>query len=110
MGLRPDVKADFVGLGTGDIWTYGVSLGFPDLGKKGNLGGIAIGVEPYLGNAGNLQAGAQNDLPLHIEGFYKYQLNDNISITPGVVWVLSPGQNSDNDDVLIGTLRTTFTF
>ena len=104
------VNAAFVGLGTGDIWTYGVSLGFPDLGKKGNLGGIAIGVEPYLGNAGNLQAGAQNDLPLHLEGFYKYQLSDNLSITPGVVWVLSPGQNSDNDDVLIGTLRTTFTF
>ncbi|PHM08572.1 carbohydrate porin, partial [Nostoc sp. 'Peltigera malacea cyanobiont' DB3992] len=37
-------------------------------------------------------------------------VSDNISVTPGVIWLTSPGQNSDNDDAIIGTLRTTFTF
>ena len=50
------------------------------------------------------------DVPYQIEGFYKYRVSDNISITPGVIWLTSPGQNSDNDDAIIGTLRTTFTF
>ncbi len=104
------INANFVGVGRGDIWTYALALGFPDLGKKGNLGGIAVGVEPYLANARQLSAGARNDLPIHLEGFYKYQLNDNISITPGVTWILSPGQNTNNSDAVIGTVRTTFTF
>ncbi|MEO1378699.1 MAG: carbohydrate porin, partial [Cyanobacteria bacterium J06635_10] len=41
---------------------------------------------------------------------YKYRVNDNVSITPGVIYQTSSGQNDDNDDVFIGTLRTTFTF
>ena len=102
------INADFVndGQGTKNIWTYGVGLALPDFGKKGNLLGLMAGAEPYLGNP----TGARNDIPLHFEGFYKYQLNDNISITPGLIWVINPGQNTNNDDVVIGTLRTTFTF
>ncbi|HTL87970.1 MAG TPA: iron uptake porin [Leptolyngbya sp.] len=108
------VDANFVNDGEGNkrIWTYGAGLAFPDFGKKGNLLGFMAGAEPYLGNpsAGQRAAGIGNSIPLHFEGFYKYQLNDNISITPGVIWVVNPGQNSANDDVVIGTLRTTFTF
>jgi Carbohydrate-selective porin, OprB family/S-layer homology domain len=100
------INADFVndGAGSQDIWTYGAGLALPDFGKKGNLLGLVAGVEPYRGDA------ATNDLPLHFEGFYKYQLNDNISVTPGVIWIVNPGQNDANDDIVIGTVRTTFTF
>ncbi|MHC5610837.1 MAG: iron uptake porin [Nostoc sp.] len=44
------------------------------------------------------------------EGLYKYRLTDNIAITPGVIWITAPGQNDDNQDAVIGTVRTTFTF
>ncbi|ARV60147.1 hypothetical protein BZZ01_17290 [Nostocales cyanobacterium HT-58-2] len=104
------INAEFVKLGTGDIWTYALTFAFPDLGKKNNLGGIVVGVEPYLGNASEFALDAKNDIPIHIEAFYKYQLNNNISITPGVIWILSPGQNSENPDAIIGTIRTTFLF
>jgi hypothetical protein len=97
---------NLVGSGSADIWYYALGLAFPDLGKQGNLGGIVVGAEPYLG--GN--PAPNNDLSLHIEGFYKYQLTDNIAITPGVIWITAPGQNSDNQGALIGTVRTTFTF
>ncbi|NEO66482.1 MAG: carbohydrate porin, partial [Moorea sp. SIO4G2] len=30
--------------------------------------------------------------------------------TPGVIWVINPEQSDDNDDAVIGTIRTTFTF
>ena len=92
------------GSGSGDIWYYALGLGFPDLGKEGNLGGIVIGAEPYLGEAN------PNDLSLHLEAFYKYQINNNISITPGIIWITSPNQNSGNADGIIGTIRTTFSF
>lgn len=95
-----------------NIWYYGGGLAFPDLGKKGNLGGIFVGVEPYtnglrtIGGSNTLRA----DTPLHIEGFYKYQLTDNVSITPGIIWISTPNQDTTNQDAVIGTLRTTFSF
>jgi hypothetical protein len=101
-----DVSVGGFELEDGEIWSYGLGIAFQDLGKKGNLAGLVAGVQPYLGNS----APFNNDIPLHFEGFYKYQLNDNISITPGVIWILNPGQSDGNDDVIIGTVRTTFTF
>jgi hypothetical protein len=94
----------------GEVWTYGVSLGLADFGMKGSLLGLVAGVEPYLGNPNEVQVVADNDLPLHFEAFYKFKMNDFISITPGVIYIVNPGQTDDNEDALIGTLRTTFTF
>ncbi|MEH2290189.1 iron uptake porin [Nostoc sp.] len=104
---------DVTGFGAGDdyeAWSYGLGVALPDLGKKGNVLGIFAGAEPYARNRGGVFAGTGNDIPYHFEGFYKYRVSDNISITPGVIWLTSPGQNSNNDDAIIGTLRTTFTF
>ncbi|WP_373527659.1 iron uptake porin [Nostoc sp.] len=101
---------DVVGFGADDnyeAWSYGLGIALPDFGKKGNVLGIFAGAEPY---AFNRVGFAGNDIPYHFEGFYKYRVSDNISITPGVIWLTSPGQNSANDDAIIGTLRTTFTF
>ncbi|MEH2047814.1 iron uptake porin [Nostoc sp.] len=104
---------DVTGVGADDdyeAWSYGLGVALPDLGKKGNVLGIFAGAEPYARNRGGVFAGTGNDIPYHFEGFYKYRVSDNISITPGVIWLTSPGQNSNNDDAIIGTLRTTFTF
>lgn len=92
-----------------DIWNWQVGLALPDLGKKGNLGGIIVGQEPRVtGSSGGLAR--DRDTSLHIEGFYQYQLTENIALTPGVVWLTAPDHNKDNDDVVIGTVRATFTF
>ncbi|MCL6752203.1 carbohydrate porin [Nostoc sp. CCCryo 231-06] len=105
---------DVTGFGANDdyeAWSYGLGVALPDFGKKGNVLGIFAGAEPYSFNRTGLAPGlAGNDIPYHFEGFYKYRVSDNISITPGVIWLTSPGQNSANDDAIIGTLRTTFTF
>ncbi len=89
------------GRGSIDVWTYALGLSFADFGKKGNLLGLLAGTEPYEGGRGSI--------PIHVEGFYRIRLNDNISITPGVIWIVNSDQNNDKDS-LIGTLRTTFTF
>ena len=89
-----------------EIWSYGLGVGFSDLGKEGNVLGLFAGVPPYVGGA----AGGGNKTPLQIEGFYKYQLNDSISITPGVIWLSNPNESSTDEDAIIGTVRTTFKF
>jgi hypothetical protein len=98
--------------GDADIWYGGLGLALPDLGKKGNLLGLFAGVEPYLAGleVDGRQAGIRTDRSYHLEGFYKYQLTENISITPGIIWLTAPNQNDNNNDAVIGTLRTTFTF
>lgn len=91
-----------------DIWNYAIAAAFPDAFGEGNLAGLIVGVEPYLGNAPELGVG-DDDLPIHIEGFYRFKVNDNISITPGVIYLLAPNQD-DSDSTIIGTVRTTFNF
>jgi hypothetical protein len=96
-----------------DIWNWAVTLAFPDLGKEGNLGGLVVGMEPKVTDSSVELPGLDNtdrDTSLHIEAFYQYQLTDNIAITPGVVWITAPNHNQDNDDIVIGTIRSTFTF
>ena len=100
----------FSGEGNGEMWFYGMGLAFPDLFADGNLGGITVGVEPYLAGEDIDDFFVENDTSLHIEGFYRYQLTDNISITPGVIWITAPDQNRSNEDSIVGTLRTTFQF
>ncbi len=52
----------------------------------------------------------ETDIPLHIEAFYRYQVNDNVSITPGIIWLTAPNQDSSNGSAFISTIRTTFEF
>ncbi|MEQ8969940.1 MAG: iron uptake porin [Coleofasciculus sp. C1-SOL-03] len=104
--------ARLIGLGDADIWNFALGLVFPDLGKEGNLAAIVAGAEPTLRGL-DVPGGTNDfnrDFAYHIEGFYKYQVSDNLSITPGIIWLTSPNQNSDNSDAVIGTVRTTFTF
>ena len=93
-----------------DIWNWAVTLGFQDLGKKGNLAGIVVGMEPKVTDSSIDEIDRDRDTSYHIEAFYQFKINDNIAITPGVIWLTAPDHNDDNDDVVIGALRTSFTF
>ena len=104
---------DAILLGEGDatIWNFAATLRFPDLFKEGNYGAIIVGAEPWLEEldlADNTSF--ENDLPLHIEALYKYKVSNNITVTPGVILLTAPNQDNDNDTIVIGTLRTVFSF
>lgn len=107
-----DADGVLVGRGTQDVWNWAATLAFPDLGKEGSLGGIIVGMEPWVASSSIDVEGFDDDdeTSLHAEAFYQYQLNDNIAITPGVIYINNPDNNENNDDLFIGTLRTTFTF
>jgi len=110
-GFGTYTNATLIGRGNGDIWTFGGGVAFSDFGKEGNLLGIFAGMQPTLRS---LDAPGARDFDseygLHVEGFYRYQLTDNISVTPGVIWLNRVGQTGSDEDAIIGTLRTTFNF
>ncbi|MDX2243706.1 MAG: iron uptake porin [Leptolyngbyaceae cyanobacterium bins.302] len=109
-GNRGDVK----------VLNYAATLAFPDLFKQGNLGGIVFGMQPKVIDTSNSRVAEAIGLPegrredrstgFHIEAFYRIQLTDNISITPGVFWLTAPNHDSRNPDAIIGVVRTSFVF
>lgn len=91
------------------IWNYAVQATFPDFGARGNLLGIVAGVPPRAGfipRSGNRDVNAS----LHLEAFYRIRVSDNIAITPGILAVFKPEHNTNNSTVVVGTIRTTFSF
>ncbi|WP_156114122.1 iron uptake porin [Myxosarcina sp. GI1] len=106
------IKARLLGKGDADIWTYSLQTAFPDLFIEGNQGGIVVGVEPTLtGLDSSLEIPEfKNDTSLHLEVYYRHQLNDYISVTPSVIWITAPNQDANNEDIIIGGVRTTFNF
>lgn len=100
-----------------EVLNYAGILAFNNLGKKGNMGYLLVGAEPYVSSAKTV-TGTDIDLatanldstPLHVELAYKMKVQKGITITPGLIWLGNIGQSDATDDVLIGTVRTTFSF
>ncbi|MBD2605248.1 carbohydrate porin [Scytonema hofmannii FACHB-248] len=103
---------------SGDSATFnywGASLGLQDIGTKGSVLGFIFGQPPRTtSNDANVISNGRGlrdtDTSYHLEGLYKYQLNDNIAITPGLLVILSPEHSDRNDTIYVGTVRTTFSF
>ncbi|MGK7914254.1 MAG: iron uptake porin, partial [Prochloraceae cyanobacterium] len=102
-----------LGLGDAHVWNYALTFAFLDLGKEGNLLGFIIGQEPRLtGTSGFTIDGRRSDpdISLHIEALYRYQVRNNLSITPGLIWITAPNHDNNNGDIFVVTVRTTFEF
>ena len=100
--------------GNRQIWNWAVTAASPDLGGKGNLAGLIVGQEPRV-TASSINPATGNNTTdtkagLHIEGFYQFRVNDNFSITPGIIYLTAPNQDANSSGVVIGALRTTFNF
>ncbi|MTJ47611.1 iron uptake porin, partial [Dolichospermum sp. UHCC 0259] len=91
-----------------------VGLHFNDLIKQGNNAGLIFGQPLYRtsasGSATLADAGVSRAMPYHVEGYYRFRVNDNVSITPGAIVLFNPEGNSNNQTTAVGVLRTTFTF
>ncbi len=90
------------------IMNIAFTLALPDLGKEGSEGGIIVGIPPIVTNHDDSKIEDERT-SLHLETFYRYQINDNIAITPGIFWITQP-DHSDRDSIWVGTIRTRFKF
>ncbi|MBE9203298.1 carbohydrate porin [Synechocystis salina LEGE 06099] len=103
-----------IGRGSLDIWNWAVTLAFPDIIKEGNMAGIIVGMQPWVSSSSIVfpddVASTDIDSSLHLEGFFQWALNDNLSITPGIVVVPNADYNNANGTLVMGVIRTTFSF
>jgi hypothetical protein len=96
-----------LGLATGSnnndgVVTWQAGVGVKDLFIPGSLLAGAVGM-PYmvLGQPGPEQ--------INYEGFYRFPINDNITITPAVMVITDSG-NTRTNTAIQGVLRATFSF
>lgn len=102
---------DVSGLGSRsdyELWSYQGTIAINDFGGEGNQLGILAGIPSYTADL--REFGAEDDNAFLAEVYYRYNLNDNIALTPSLIYIANPFNNQDVDDTFIGTLRTTFSF
>ena len=91
------------------ILNFAVTLAFPDLFREGSLGGIIVGMQPKVVYH-TLETLEEERTGIHIEAFYRYQVNDYIALVPGVFVLTDPEHVEDNDTIVVTTFRTQFRF
>ena len=102
--------------GDADVWSWQGTLVLNDLGGEGNKLMLLGGVLPYTRDGGlfafdddaAFEVDAGGDTSALVELSYLFQVNDRISITPGIIWI--EDAIDSGDDAFIGALRTTFEF
>jgi hypothetical protein len=82
-----------------ESWFAG--LQWADVFAKGNSAGIAVGQAP---------TGEDLEAATMLEIFYKYQVSDNISITPAIFYASNNQRLVDNSSNWGGVIQTKFTF
>jgi hypothetical protein len=92
----------------GDIsptsWSAGLLLS--DLFGRGDSAGVAVG-QPLIFQDDAI--GFFTTTQTNYEGFYRFRLNDNISVSPIFQVITNPG-NLNTDTIFTATLRTVFSF
>ena len=112
-GWMPSISAGF-GYGTAntaiavddvDLWSWMVGLQWSDVFVKGNNFGIGLGM-PQWADAD----GAEGNFAM--EFWYKFQVTDNISVTPAFFFIDGQGLGIDGNSTTTvgGLLKTTFKF
>ncbi len=118
-----------------NMLTAALQFIFPDVfNRRGDTAAVIVGIPPYitssewngatLASGNNIPAGLaganvegprklnlrDSSVPVHLEGFYRFQVNKFIQVTPGAFVVFNPEGQADNDPVIVYTIRTTFAF
>ena len=82
--------------------SWRVGLQWKDVFLKGNNAGFAFGQAPFSTDVANSES-------MLYEIFYKYQVSDNISVTPAIFWA-NDYRNNNNAYTWGGVIQTTFRF
>jgi hypothetical protein len=105
---------------TSQSWYVG--LQWSDVFIKGNAAGMAVGQPTFLTSVsagpavfgGPAAATAIVDGNYAWEWWYKFQVTDNISVTPAFFWIensqVQGGTTSSGDDTYGALIKTTFKF
>ena len=99
-----------------ELYSWYVGLEWDDVFTDGNSLGFAFGQPTWVGKVTDDDGALGNveDTPGYAwELFYKFQVTDNITVTPAVTWLTKPFSNDtelDEVDAVSGIIKTTFKF
>ena len=97
---------------TEEIFGWMVGLNWTDAFMKGNKLGLGFG--SYSSYATEVKGGSDDsdDVPFAIEGWYDFQVTDNITVTPAVFYITNADGDAqvDGADSLGALVKTTFKF
>ena len=93
-------NADLFPVGDNNIQTWQAGVGVNDLLIPGSLLAFAAG-QPFIVPGTTDQT--------NYEGFFRFPVNDNITVTP-TIQVITDALNTDQDAIVQGVIRTTFSF
>lgn len=89
-----------------DSQSWMAGLSWDNVFVPGNTAGVAIGQAP----TGENRNGKDLDKATMLEFFYKYQVSDNISITPAIFYASNNQRLEDKSSNWGGVIQTTFKF
>ncbi|MCS7293229.1 MAG: iron uptake porin [Gloeomargarita sp. SKYBB_i_bin120] len=100
---------------SGTALNYALVFAFPDVGTRGSQAQLVVGAPPYLNSSRGLVSNGfvarrSDDVPILVEASYRFKYSEYLSITPGIFAIFNPEGNRDNPTVLVGAIRTTFSF
>ncbi len=100
---------------SGTALNYALVFAFPDVGTKGSQAQLVVGAPPYLSSSRGLVANGltlrrADDVPILLEASYRFKFTEYLSITPGIIAIFNPEGNAANPTVLVGAIRSTFSF
>jgi hypothetical protein len=90
-----------------EILNGAINFAILDVLKEGATAGLIAGVPPFVLRSDGVE---DSDPPIHLEANYQFPVNANITITPGIIYLINPNGNSVDGDEFVGVIRTTFTF
>lgn len=92
------------------IFEWNMALAWSNLFGRGNVLTFVVGNPFRVVSHSNSDYSTEDTPAWHLELSYTYRLNDHISLVPGVIYVLRPENNVNNDPIGIWSLKTVFFF
>jgi carbohydrate-selective porin OprB len=109
-------NSNLAGIRSATSQSWYVGLEWSDVFLEGNSLGLAVGQPTFITDI-DVKGGKNESDYIPGSGyawefFYKFQVTDNITVTPAVHYLSKPfaGQGSDGLEALSGLIKTTFKF
>ncbi|GDX75842.1 porin [Cyanobium sp.] len=95
---------------TASIFEWNLGLAWNNLFGAGNVLTFVVGNPYRVVSHSNSDYPIENTPAWHLEMSYTYRISDHLSLVPGVIYVLRPENNVNNDPIGIWSLKTVFFF
>ncbi len=100
---------DGIARGQFDAQTWQAGVGVDDLLIPGSQLAVAAGM-PFINSIPSPAVGVNDNEQFNIEAFYRFPVNDNITISPIFSAILNPNNSSIEPNLYQGLIRVVFSF